>query len=211
MKSGARRNIGINDHTGSSPPRDSAIEMGLVCGLTCGTKRPVDGAMTLKENTWRPMQTDDIPAVYALSRRAHVDYPERAAVLAEKLTLFPAGCFVLHADGRVTGYAFSHPWSSAPPSLDAYLGALPAEPTTYFVHDVTLDESARGRGHAAAIVATLVDAARNCGLRQMTLVAVNRSEGFWTTFGFREIGDAALQSAIREKYGPRAVLMKRDL
>ena len=119
--------------------------------------------MTMKEDTWRPMQTDDVPAAYALSRRVHVGHPERESVLAEKLGRFPAGCFVLDADGRVAGYTFSHPWISAPPSLDAYLGALPAAPTTYFIHDVTLDEGARGRGHAAAIVPTLVDVARGCG------------------------------------------------
>lgn len=181
-------------------------------GLTSGTKRPVDGAMSPQPHAWRPMRPEDIPAVYALSRRVHADYPEREAVLAAKLTLFPAGCFVLEADRRATGYAFSHPWTKgAPPALDALLGALPAEPTTYFIHDVTLDDGARGRGHAAAIVPTLVDAARNCGLRHMTLVAVNGAEGFWTKFGFRWIGDAAFQSAIGEKYGPRAVLMKRDL
>jgi GNAT superfamily N-acetyltransferase len=162
---------------------------------------------------WRPMRPDDIPAVYALSRRVHTDHPEREAVLAEKLTLFPAGCFVLEADGdgvrdQLIGYAFSHPWArDSVPSLDTFLTALPDHPSTYFIHDVTLDDSARGHGHAAAIVPVLVDVARTQGLTHMMLVAVNGAEVFWGRFGFVEIGDAALRKAIHDRYGLRAVMM----
>ena len=85
------------------------------------------------------MQPDDIPAAHALSRAVHADYPEREAVLAEKQRLFPAGCFVLDAGRDIAGYAFSHPWiDGAAPSLDTLLGTLPAAPSAYFIHDVTL-------------------------------------------------------------------------
>jgi GNAT superfamily N-acetyltransferase len=168
------------------------------------------------KTAWRPMRPDDIPAVYALSRRVHTDHPEREAVLAEKLTLFPAGCFVLEADGaghggRIVGYAFSHPWvKDSVPSLDTFLTALPDQPTMYFIHDVTLDESMRGQGHAAKIVPVLVDAARGCGLTHMMLVAVNGAEVFWQSFGFSEL-DAALRTSVQERYGARATLMERNI
>ena len=41
------------------------------------------------------MRVPDLPQVTDLSMRIHVNYPERAEVLAEKLRLYPAGCFVL--------------------------------------------------------------------------------------------------------------------
>lgn len=156
---------------------------------------------------WQPMRPEDIPAVFALSRRVHVDHPEREAVLAEKRALFPAGCFVLDIDGHVRGYCFSHPWHDAPPSLDTLLVALPAKPTRYFIHDLTLDERARDRGHAAAIVPMLSTIARDRGVPRMMLVAVNGAEGFWSRFGFTEV--LKLQAAVREKYGLRAVAMER--
>jgi GNAT superfamily N-acetyltransferase len=159
------------------------------------------------QNAWRPMRPEDIPAVFALSRRVHADYPEREAVLAEKRALFPAGCFVLETGGHLAGYCFSHPWTDAPPRLDAFLGALPAAPSRYFIHDVTLAPDARGQGHAAAVVPILADAARDCGVPHMMLVAVNGAEGFWTRSGFRAV-DAA-QTDVHEKYGPRAMLMER--
>lgn len=157
---------------------------------------------------WRPMRPQDIPAVYALSRRVHADYPERAVVLAEKLQLFPAGCFVLEMDGQPSGYAFSHPWHDAPPRLDTLLTALPAAPSRYFIHDVTLDASARGYGHAAALVPVLAALARGCGVPHMMLVAVNGADEFWARYGFGAANDGA-QMEVRVKYGPRALLMER--
>jgi predicted N-acetyltransferase YhbS len=162
------------------------------------------------------MRPDDIPAVYALSRRVHTDYPEREAVLAEKLALFPSGCFVLEADaangGHIVGYAFSHPWvKDSVPSLDTFLTTLPDQPTTYFIHDVTLDGSMRGEGHAATIVPTLMDVARAGGLTHMMLVAVNGAEVFWGRFGFVPLGQRTLREAVTEKYGKHARLLHAGL
>ena len=158
-------------------------------------------------NPWRAMRPEDVATVFDLSRRVHVDHPEREAVLAEKRELFPTGCFVLDTDNHLSGYCFSHPWLGAPPSLDAFLGALPAAPSRYFIHDVTLDENARGHGYTAALVRTLADIARDCGVPHMMLVAVNDADGFWTRFGFHAPDDAR-QIDVRTKYGPRAVLME---
>ena len=162
---------------------------------------------------WRRMRPGDIPAAHALSRQVHTDHPESEAVLAEKHALFPAGCFALEMEGDgVAGYAFSHPWTnSVLPNVDALLGALPAAPSSYFLHDVTLDAGARGKGHAAAIVPVLLDAARACALPRVMLVAVNGAEVFWARFGFAEIADRGLQAAAREKYGQHALAMARDV
>ncbi len=170
-------------------------------------------AQTAETPQWRAMEEADIAGIGRLSARIHVHYPEREAVLAEKFRLFPQGCFVLEGPGsRLCGYCFSHPWSAeAPPSLDAFLEALPAEPAVYFIHDLTLDETAQGRHRGAAIVPDLVRCARALSLARLMLVAVNGSEPFWTRMGFRRTADPALQEAARAKYDASAVHMERRL
>jgi hypothetical protein len=161
---------------------------------------------------WRAMTAPDLAAVAALAIQVHPNYPERPEVLAEKFRLFPAGCFTLASQRAVHGYCFSHPWLvSSPPSLDAFLGALPKRPDGYFIHDLTLDISARRRSLAAKLVPDLVSAARAAGLPHMTLVAVNGSAPFWSRMGFRRTADEALQESARAKYDAGAVHMERRL
>ena len=123
----------------------------------------------------RPMSADDLAPVHELSMRVHPNYPERAEVLAEKFRLYPSGCFVLETKDGIAGYCFSHPWTKGEvPALDGLLGALPVKPTTYYVHDLTLDEALRGLGQGRAIVPLLFAAAQSLGLSHLSLVAVNR-------------------------------------
>ncbi len=93
------------------------------------------------------MAAGDLAAVHALSMRVHPDYPERAEVLSEKFRLFKRGCFVVDNSAAIVGYCFSHPWKRGRvAALDTLLGVLPDRPTTFYIHDLTLDESLRGRG-----------------------------------------------------------------
>lgn len=167
--------------------------------------------------TWRPMAAADIAAVSALADHVHPLYPERRAVLEEKLRLFPGGCFVLvRQDGsgqeHVAGYCFSHPWvEGAPPALDTFLGALPERPTTTFIHDMTLGASARGQGQALALVPRLVAMTKAQGFRRIALVAVNGSEPFWQRAGFERLADDGVQAEARKRYGDGAVAMARML
>lgn len=158
------------------------------------------------------MLAPDLAAVAALSTRVHPNYPERPEVLAEKFALFPQGCFALTEGYDVRGYCFSHPWKKgAPPSLDTFLGELPQDADSYFIHDLTLDASMRGKNLATAIVPDLVRAAQEAGLSHMTLVAVNGSSPFWARVGFRPTPNATIQEAARTKYDAGAVHMQRSL
>jgi ribosomal protein S18 acetylase RimI-like enzyme len=158
------------------------------------------------------MSEDDLPAVHDLSMRVHPNYPERAEVLAEKFRLFPPGCFVLETNDGIAGYCFSHPWTKGTvPALDGLLGALPGTPTTYYVHDLTLDEALRGLGQGRAVVPLLFKAAQSLGLSHLSLVAVNRREPFWQAAGFSPTADAALQAMARAKYDSGSVHMERVL
>jgi GNAT superfamily N-acetyltransferase len=161
--------------------------------------------------SWRSMASADLAAVDALSARIHPNYPERAEVLGEKLRLHPRGCFVLASGDGIAGYCFSHPWlRGAVPALDAFLGQLPARPTTYYVHDLTLDAGLRGQGHGRTIVPLLFECARALGIPHLSLVAVNRRGPFWQAAGFVRTADATLQDTTRAKYGD-AVHMERLL
>ena len=91
------------------------------------------------------------------------------------------------------------------------LGALPAGPTTYYVHDLKLDEALRGQGQGRAVVPLLLQAARSLGLSHLSLVAVNRRGPFWQAAGFARTAGAALQAAAQAKYGAGAVHMERAL
>jgi GNAT superfamily N-acetyltransferase len=163
---------------------------------------------------WRPMIEADLAAVDELSSRIHPDFPERPEVLAEKLRLFPRGCFVLDIvpKEQPRGYCFSHPWMfGAPPALDSLLQALPQAGNAYFIHDLTVESSLRGRNFASMLVPQLFKAARLAAIGRMMLVAVSGSAPFWMRMGFHRTDDVALQNATRAKYGAEAVHMKREL
>ena len=60
--------------------------------------------------TWRQAMSSDLAAIGDMADRVHTDLPERPEVFAEKMQLFPEGCFVLVSGRNIAGYALSHPW-----------------------------------------------------------------------------------------------------
>lgn len=160
---------------------------------------------------WRPMTARDLAEVQVLADAIHRDHPEDAEIFAERLRLYPQGCLALEEDGRLKGYALSHPWHvGRPPALNALLREIPRDATTYYVHDVALRPEARGRGHAAQAGGWLARHAQEAGFAHLSLVAVNRSQGFWERLGFRRANVPGLEDKLLT-YGPDAVLMVRDL
>jgi len=173
---------------------------------------PHDKTMTHSAVCWRAMASTDLPAVHALSTRVHPDHPERFEVLAEKQRLYPPGCFVLTPGQGTCGYCFSHPWTRGlVPALDGFLEVLPGAPTTYYIHDLTVDETMRRQGQGRAAVPLLLDAARSAGLIHLSLVAVHGRSPFWEAAGFARSANEALQAAARAKYDAAAVHMERLL
>jgi len=160
---------------------------------------------------WRPMTPADVPAVMAVAEEVHPDYPEDAAIFAERLTLHPAGCLCLADPQGVAGYVLSHPWRLYDiPALNALLGAIPAGASAYYVHDLALLPRTRGTGAASEIVDRLADQALGSGFAAIALVAVNRSVGFWQRHGFRETHDVALDRKLAS-YDDAARYMTRTL
>ena len=159
------------------------------------------------------MTAADIPAVDELSNRVHIKYPERQGVLQEKFALFPKGCFTLtDASATIVGYCFSHPWiEGALPSLDTFLETLAENPSSYFIHDLTVDPSMQRRNLAGALMPNIVSIAKGIAVPRIALVAVNGSEPFWARMGFRRTDDPSLQASTRKKYDESAVHMQQNL
>ena len=161
--------------------------------------------------TWRRMTRADLVNVERIGELVHPAYPEDAAVIAERLQLYPAGCLVLEGPSVPMGYAVSHPWLfGRPPALNTLLEALPARPDTFYVHDVALMPDLRGSHLGTTVVQLLVHQAKLVGFDNMSLVAVGRSLGFWRRNGFQAIEREELQAAL-SSYGDGATFMARSL
>lgn len=162
-------------------------------------------------SSWRSMREADLAVVKPLADRIHPDHPEDMPVFAERLRLYPAGCLVLLEHDRIAGYALSHPWRlGEPPPLNTPLHRIPADASTFYIHDVALLPEGRGKGHARAVVEHLAEHAGAAGFDNLSLVAVNGSRDFWQGCGFH----AAMTAALRDKlatYGGDALLMRREL
>lgn len=158
--------------------------------------------------TWRPMLDGDLPDVERISAIVHPGYPEREAVPAERLRLFPAGCLIAPRGGMAIGYAIAHPGMiGRPPPLDTLLSALPDGADCLYIHDVALLPDARGLGLGAAVTGTLATVAREHGFAWLALTAVNKSTGFWSRQGFC----AAPCGSKLASYGGDAIYMVRTV
>jgi GNAT superfamily N-acetyltransferase len=132
------------------------------------------------------MRIDDLDAVSELADAIHSSYPEDPTVFAERLRLYPDGCFVLVVD-EVKGYAISHPWAGEPPQLNALLRAMPSNSDTYYLHDIALHPSVRAKGHAKEIVEEIVQRV-SAQYRNITAVAVEGTLPLWHRMGFEATG-----------------------
>ncbi|MDB5600785.1 MAG: GCN5-related N-acetyltransferase [Xanthobacteraceae bacterium] len=159
------------------------------------------------------MSDADLAAATGIANRVHVNHPEDAAVFAERLKLYPAGCWVLGQGDNIAGYIVSHPWRlGEPPALNSLLRQLPADASTYYIHDLTLLPAARGTKAASGIVRQILAHAVARGFANASLVAVTGSAPFWQAHGFRIIGldDAEMRRKLAS-YGGDARFMVRDL
>lgn len=157
---------------------------------------------------WRPMRAGDLPDVERISAVVHPGYPEREAVPAERLRLFPAGCLIAPRGDAAVGYAIAHPGIiGRPPPLDTLLGALPDGADCLYIHDVALLPDARGSGLGAAATGALTAVAEAHGFTRLALTAVNRSADFWSRQGFC----AAFSEGDLSSYGGDAIYMVRAL
>ncbi|MFT9258841.1 MAG: GNAT family N-acetyltransferase [Acetobacter sp.] len=156
------------------------------------------------------MTPDDLVPVLQLAGTCYPDYPEDAAIFAERLALAPEGCFVLERDGRLAGYLVSHPWKGAlSVPLNTLLTHLPRLPDRWYIHDLAVADTARGGGHARAGIALAENQARRRGLAWLSLTAIGPAVPFWLRQGFSPEPTCAKERAILAQYDASARLLSR--
>lgn len=137
---------------------------------------------------WRAMSPRDLHHVEQIAAAVHPMHPEDSTVFEERLSLYPAGCFVLDGAAGVRGYVLAHPWLlGRPPSLNSLLGRLPADVDTLYLHDLALLPAARIAGLGSRAVDLIADRARGEGVATVSLLAVGQSSGFWQRQGFHAV------------------------
>jgi GNAT superfamily N-acetyltransferase len=166
--------------------------------------------MSIPLLTWCPLTVNHIPSLTLISARIHPTLPERPAIFAERIALFPSGCFALvnTSTNELCGYAISHPIRyRQPPALDSFLGEIPDDADMYYIHDVAILPEFQGQGYAKTCVEMIAEAARRFDVTG--LVSMYGTAGFWGRFGFKGgIGDEKLREKMVE-YGEGAVWLEK--
>ncbi len=159
------------------------------------------------EAGWRGMAAADLDGVVRVARASFPDHFEDRSIFAERLMLYPRGCFTLATGGIVEGYLIAYPWiAGSAPRLNSLIDRLPPHPDLIYLHDLALHPGARGLGYTRTIVDRLVEQARADGWPQIALVAVNQATAFWRKMGFAVVEKPTKLAS----YGDDAAFMIRQ-
>lgn len=160
---------------------------------------------------WRPTTAIDLDAIEKIANVVHPDLSESREVFAEKLRLFPEGCFVLAKDGAVLGYAFVHPWLvNDIPKLNEFLLRVPSRPDCLLIHDVAVLQQARGKGASKALLEPIAKLAKEREIPNLMLVSVYNSHLHWARLGFEVVSNELIAGQLNS-YGETARYMVRRL
>lgn len=175
------------------------------------TERSVSG-LTAQTLAWRSMTDADLDRVAEVAVIAFPHHFEGRDCFANRLDLYPQGCFVLAEGGRSPlGYLVAYPWrAETAPALNGLIDAIPQNAELMFLHDLALHPEARGRGATGVIVERLADQAWAAGWPAVALVAVNDAAGFWRRHGFAVRESEAISRKLAG-YGSDARYMIRPL
>jgi GNAT superfamily N-acetyltransferase len=159
-----------------------------------------------------PMTLEDLPSIDRIQRDAYDEYfLEDLAVFADKLQRCPEGCWVCVTDVGPVGYMFSHPAQlSLPPALNQMIenGNSTDKDDCYFIHDVAVMRSHRGRRIGRRLVAQAFRIASTHGHAVVALVSVQGSRAYWQGLGFQPLlGPQETLNYIRQSYGDAACYM----
>jgi ribosomal protein S18 acetylase RimI-like enzyme len=133
----------------------------------------------------RPIQITDWPNILAIQSQCYTELePESLAVLQNKVTLCPQGCFVAEHESDILGYCLAHPWVKQQfIALDSLL-----EPSVHadilYLHDMALAPKAQGLGLGKRMFAHLQDCSHSMKLHGISLVAVQGAQAYWARLGF---------------------------
>ncbi|MEU1341223.1 GNAT family N-acetyltransferase [Streptomyces sp. NPDC005827] len=169
----------------------------------------------------RPITDADWDAIAAMESRAYTQLglSEGQAALRARADASPETCFVLDVDARPAGYVlalpyppFSYPGLERAEGVERAEGFVRAErspvpahrPRNLHLHDIVVAERLRGGGLGQRLLHHLTLTAGSRGFERISLIAVGRSEPFWTRRGF-----TAYPGIAPGGYGANAVYMSR--
>lgn len=153
------------------------------------------------------MRQTDMLEVVGLSERVHPGLLETLDVQTSRRELFPEGCFVLEAEGKVLGYVFSHPVkANTPPELNVPPPLITSQNTQLYLHDLVVAQEMRGNGQARAGVEKVLEVALK--FESVSLISVYCTQIFWGRFGFSAIDISATEKLVG--YGKGATFMVRS-
>ncbi len=155
------------------------------------------------------MTEADLDRVAEIAVIGFPDHFEGRPCFANRLSLNPAGCFVLQTSGGLEGYLIAYPWrAEAAPTLNTLIEAIPADAGVLYLHDLALTPAVRGQGWSKPAVAAVVDLARAVDRATIALVAVNDAVDFWRGHGF-DVRETPEMAARLASYGADARYMTR--
>jgi len=156
------------------------------------------------------MTTADLDRVAEIARIGFPNHFEGRPLFANRLSLNPAGCFVLETPEGLEGYLVAYPWTKdAAPRLNTLIEAIPADAGVIYLHDLALTPAVRGQGWSKPAVRAVVDLAKADGWATIALVAVNDAVDFWRGHGF-EVRQTPEMADKLASYGPDARYMTRS-
>jgi ribosomal protein S18 acetylase RimI-like enzyme len=141
--------------------------------------------------TFRHLIPSDLPELHRLEAETYEPaLHESDEAFLRLIALYPDGAFGYFEGTRLCAYAFGLPLpAGAVLELKSPLEALPPHADTFYIHDVAVADTCRGRGLARQLVANLQELARRRGFRACELVSVQGSAPFWERFGFERVAD----------------------
>ncbi|MEV0552261.1 GNAT family N-acetyltransferase [Streptomyces sp. NPDC050597] len=135
---------------------------------------------------------------------------EGRAALRSRAEISPSTCFVLDIGSGPAGYLLALPYPALSyPDLERTEEAVvppPPAPASrnLHLHDIVVEEGLRGRGLGQRLLHHFTLAARSRGYERISLIAVGRSDTFWSARGY-----TAHPGVSPGGYGANAVYMSK--
>ncbi len=164
---------------------------------------------------FRHLQDSDLPAVMQLQLQAYPELCESREAIASRIAVAPQWCWAAENAAGIGAYLLTHLWThDEPPAWNHPLpvdSGAHAEASHLYIHDLALSPLSRGSGLGPKLVQHVLAAARETGIGEARLIAVQDSTGFWARQGFQEKQVTAAMQHTLPSYGRDARLMYRPL